>query len=429
MRGPGGKSGQPDPTFGEGKPSLRENIHLKSDKFNRAEALRPDNNVRILCHRRLPESNRDFPLASCLPARAAADPLLARALDMNAGRNGAERPSLDDFFIKKPAFALMNETRNGFRSLEGLRQPSGWRGRAIGRASVERGGVMASRFALSLYALSTWIVPLVVAITFHEAAHGFVARLLGDNTAWLRGRVTFNPLKHIDSFGTILLPALLMLMHSPFLFGYAKPVPVNFGALKRPKRDSVFVAAAGPAMNFALAILSAAFIHLAAILPPGAADWTAANLNNALIINVLLAVFNLIPDSAARRRPHPGRAFAPGAVARARLARALWNDHPHRRARHPAGARRRGGNRSQLPMAVRGEADRRDHPNNPVAHGSELARFSIALNRHCDDAERSEDRRAAAGGPRIASRRRRMTMARIDSLLFPAFASSPGARQ
>ena len=154
---------------------------------------------------------------------------------------------------------------------------------------------MPSRFALSLYALSTWIIPLVVAITFHEAAHGFVARLLGDNTAWLRGRVTFNPLKHIDPFGTILLPALLIFMHSPFLFGYAKPVPVNFGALKRPKRDSVFVAAAGPAMNFALAILSAAFIHLVAILPPGAADWTAANLNNALIINVLLAVFNLMP--------------------------------------------------------------------------------------------------------------------------------------
>jgi len=154
---------------------------------------------------------------------------------------------------------------------------------------------MPSRFALSLYALSTWIIPLVVAITFHEAAHGFVARLLGDNTAWLRGRVTFNPLKHIDPFGTILLPALLMLMHSPFLFGYAKPVPVNFGALKRPKRDSAFVAAAGPAMNFALAVLSAALFHMVPLLPPGAADWTGANLNNALIINVLLAVFNLMP--------------------------------------------------------------------------------------------------------------------------------------
>jgi Zn-dependent protease len=154
---------------------------------------------------------------------------------------------------------------------------------------------MPSRLTLSLYELSTWIIPLVVAITFHEAAHGYVARLLGDNTAWLRGRVTFNPIKHIDPFGTILLPALLMLMHSPFLFGYAKPVPVRFGALGRPKRDSVFVAVAGPAMNLALATLSAALFHLVPILPPDVADWTAVNLNNALIINVLLAVFNLLP--------------------------------------------------------------------------------------------------------------------------------------
>ena len=88
---------------------------------------------------------------------------------------------------------------------------------------------MPSRFALTLYEVSTWIIPLVVAITFHEAAHGFVAHLFGDNTAWRQGRVSFNPLKHIDPFGTILLPALLMITHSPFLFGYAKPVPVNFG--------------------------------------------------------------------------------------------------------------------------------------------------------------------------------------------------------
>jgi Zn-dependent protease len=82
---------------------------------------------------------------------------------------------------------------------------------------------MPSGFALSFYALSTWIIPLVIAITFHEAAHGFVARLLGDNTAWLRGRVTFNPLKHIDPFGTILLPALLLFMHSPFLLVTLSP--------------------------------------------------------------------------------------------------------------------------------------------------------------------------------------------------------------
>jgi len=152
-----------------------------------------------------------------------------------------------------------------------------------------------SRFALTLYEVSTWIIPLIVAITFHEAAHGFVARLFGDNTAWRQGRVSFNPLKHIDPFGTIFLPALLMITHSPFLFGYAKPVPVNFRALRRPKLDSAFVAAAGPAMNLALAILSALLFYLVPLLPAQAADWVGANLNNALIFNVLLAVFNLLP--------------------------------------------------------------------------------------------------------------------------------------
>jgi Zn-dependent protease len=154
---------------------------------------------------------------------------------------------------------------------------------------------MTSSIGPSLYGLSTWILPLLFAITFHEAAHGYVARLFGDDTAWLRGRVSFNPLKHIDPFGTIILPGLLLLTHSPFLFGYAKPVPVNFSALRNPKRDSVFVAAAGPAMNLALATLSALFFHLIAIVPAGAASWVAANLENALLINVLLAVFNLLP--------------------------------------------------------------------------------------------------------------------------------------
>ena len=154
---------------------------------------------------------------------------------------------------------------------------------------------MIPRFALTLYQLSTWIIPLLIAITLHEAAHGFVARLFGDKTAWLAGRVTFNPLKHVDPFGTVLLPALLILMRAPFLFGYAKPVPVNFRALRNPKRDSVFVAAAGPAMNFALAILSALLFRLVPLLPPGVSAWTADNLSNALLINVLLAVFNLLP--------------------------------------------------------------------------------------------------------------------------------------
>ncbi|HTZ66559.1 MAG TPA: site-2 protease family protein [Roseiarcus sp.] len=154
---------------------------------------------------------------------------------------------------------------------------------------------MPSRFALTLYEVSTWIIPLVIAVTFHEAAHGFVARLFGDNTAWRQGRVSFNPLKHIDPFGTILLPALLMITHAPFLFGYAKPVPVNFRALRRPKLDSAFVAAAGPGMNLALAILSAVLFYLLPLLPAQAADWIGENLRNALLINVLLAVFNLLP--------------------------------------------------------------------------------------------------------------------------------------
>jgi Zn-dependent protease len=154
---------------------------------------------------------------------------------------------------------------------------------------------MPDQAALSLYTASTWVIPLVIAITFHEASHGYVARLFGDDTAWRLGRVTFNPLKHIDPFGTVLLPAMLLILRSPFLFGYAKPVPVNFGALRNPRRDSVFVAAAGPATNLLLATGAALGFHLVAYFPGAASEWIAANLKNALIINVLLAVFNLIP--------------------------------------------------------------------------------------------------------------------------------------
>src|SRR5258707_8296116 len=146
-----------------------------------------------------------------------------------------------------------------------------------------------------LYVISIWALPAVVAITFHEAAHGFAARLFGDDTAWRLGRVTFNPLRHIDPIGTILLPAVLLLLGSPFLFGYAKPVPINFGALRNPRRDMVWVAAAGPAMNIALAILSAVAFHFVSYLPVTAAQWVAENLKNSLIINVVVAVFNLFP--------------------------------------------------------------------------------------------------------------------------------------
>ena len=146
-----------------------------------------------------------------------------------------------------------------------------------------------------IYLVTIWAIPVLIAITFHEAAHGFVAHLLGDNTAWRQGRVSFNPLKHVDPIGTVLLPALLLLLRSPFLFGYAKPVPVNFRALGHPRRDMVLVAAAGPAMNIALAIVAALAFHLVGYLPLTAARWLAANLRNALLFNVVLAVFNMFP--------------------------------------------------------------------------------------------------------------------------------------
>jgi Zn-dependent protease len=154
---------------------------------------------------------------------------------------------------------------------------------------------MNQQFGPLLYMISIWALPAIVAITFHEAAHGFAARLLGDDTAWRLGRVTFNPVKHIDPVGTIFLPAVLLLLHSPFLFGYAKPVPINFRALRHPRRDMVLVAAAGPGINIALAVAAALLFHLVGYLPGAAAQWAAENLKNALIINVILAVFNLLP--------------------------------------------------------------------------------------------------------------------------------------
>src|ERR1700688_4198455 len=146
-----------------------------------------------------------------------------------------------------------------------------------------------------IYIVSIWLLPVLIAVTFHEAAHGFVARFLGDETASRLGRVSLNPLRHIDPFGTILLPGLLLLANSPFLFGYAKPVPVNFRALRNPRTGMVLVAAAGPAMNLGLAIIAALSFHLIVYLPIIAAQWVALNLKNALIINVILAVFNLFP--------------------------------------------------------------------------------------------------------------------------------------
>ena len=148
---------------------------------------------------------------------------------------------------------------------------------------------------ISLYTISVWVLPLLIAITFHEAAHGFVAHRLGDNTAWQLGRVSFNPLKHIDPFGTVILPAVLLLSQSPFLFGYAKPVPVNFRNLKHPRLDMVWVALAGPATNIILALVAALAFHALPFVPPDSARWVADNLKNAFLINIVLAIFNMMP--------------------------------------------------------------------------------------------------------------------------------------
>jgi Zn-dependent protease len=149
-----------------------------------------------------------------------------------------------------------------------------------------------------LLQIAMWLVPLVIAIVFHEVAHGLVARRLGDNTAEERGRLTFNPIKHVDPFGTVILPLLLAISHAP-VFGWAKPVPVDYGRLRNPRRDMVLVALAGPGMNLLLALLGA--IVLAATLslssdPNGlATTLIAGNALNFVLINLFLAVFNLLP--------------------------------------------------------------------------------------------------------------------------------------
>ena len=153
---------------------------------------------------------------------------------------------------------------------------------------------MPASWAAAIYQASTWILPVIIAVTFHEAAHGFIAWRFGDDTAMRMRRVTFNPLNHIDPFGTIVLPALLFVT-SGFLFGYAKPVPVNFGRLHNPRRDMVWVALAGPGTNVLLAIASSLLFCGVGLFPSGPANWIAANLVHSLQINAVLCVFNLLP--------------------------------------------------------------------------------------------------------------------------------------
>jgi Zn-dependent protease len=162
-------------------------------------------------------------------------------------------------------------------------------------AAGKGAGVSQEQGALTLVAASTWILPVLLAITLHEAAHGFVAWKLGDDTAKRQGRVSFNPLRHVDLFGTILIPALLVLLRFPILFGWAKPVPVSFARLRHPRRDAVLVAAAGPGINLALALAAALLLHIAPLFPEESRTWVERNLVNAVFINLVLGVFNALP--------------------------------------------------------------------------------------------------------------------------------------
>jgi Zn-dependent protease len=150
-------------------------------------------------------------------------------------------------------------------------------------------------FSAQAYTISTWIIPILLAITLHEAAHGIIAWSYGDDTAYKQGRVTLNPIKHVDPFGTIVLPILLYISPLPFVFGYAKPVPVAFHRLRKPRRDMIYVAAAGPLANLILALLSALLFHPAVLLPDPAANWLGHTLLNSIFLNLVLAVLNLLP--------------------------------------------------------------------------------------------------------------------------------------
>ncbi|MFO1310530.1 MAG: site-2 protease family protein [Burkholderiales bacterium] len=140
-----------------------------------------------------------------------------------------------------------------------------------------------------------YVVPVVLAITLHEAAHGYVARMFGDQTAWMLGRVTLNPVKHIDPIGTVLVPGVLFLLHAPFLFGWAKPVPVNFGNLRNPKRDMIWVAGAGPAANFVMALGWAFLLGATGPSGPWSSDGLYQMADAGIRINLALIALNLLP--------------------------------------------------------------------------------------------------------------------------------------
>jgi Zn-dependent protease len=149
---------------------------------------------------------------------------------------------------------------------------------------------------LSLETIVLWVVPVVFAITLHEAAHGYVARHFGDRTAEMLGRITLNPIRHIDPIGTVLVPAMLYLTAGPqFVFGWAKPVPVNFGNLRRPKRDMLWVAAAGPFANFAMAFLWTLALRLTMSDAGVTSEGFARMAQIGISVNLVLMALNLLP--------------------------------------------------------------------------------------------------------------------------------------
>jgi Zn-dependent protease len=152
--------------------------------------------------------------------------------------------------------------------------------------------------------LVLWALPILAAVVFHETAHGYVAYRLGDDTAARMGRLTLNPIVHLDLFGTVLMPLLLLFFGAPFLFGYAKPVPVNYSNLRRPRQDMVLVALAGPLANLLLAAVSALVVRAILTLPisgtgPGLLlenlGVIALVATYSVMMNIGLAVFNLLP--------------------------------------------------------------------------------------------------------------------------------------
>ena len=145
-------------------------------------------------------------------------------------------------------------------------------------------------------AVSVWALPVLLAITLHEAAHGWAAWKLGDDTAKRLGRVSFNPLRHVDPFGTVVLPAMILLLSGGrFMLGYAKPVPVAVERLRNPRWHMVLVAAAGPAANLLIALVAALLLHTLPYLPAFALEWAGRNLENAILFNLVIAVFNMMP--------------------------------------------------------------------------------------------------------------------------------------